>query len=112
ARGPGQVRRGWDRARRHVEARLAETDSGMLIEVFGSTMAVDDYLVTRLVELIVHGDDLAFGLGAPTPAFSSDAFAAVLECLWEMARRRAKPMDLVRAMTRVERDQMQALRVL
>lgn len=112
ARGPGRVRREWDRARRQIEARLAGTDPGMLIEVFGSTMTVDDYLVTRLVELVVHGDDLAVGLGAPTPPFGSDAFTAVLGCLWEMARRRANPMDLVRAMTRVERDQMQALRVL
>lgn len=112
AAGLTQVRVQWDRARRRAETRLAETPAGALIEVFESTMSVDDYLVTRLVELLVHADDLAVGLGVPTPVFSFPAYAAVLDCLWEVARRRSEPMALIRAMTRVERDVGQALRVL
>jgi hypothetical protein len=111
-RGLVALRRDWDQARDRLAMRLPEKETGSLIQVFGSVMTIDDYLVTRLVELIVHSDDLAVALGAQTPVFSRAASDAVLGCLWEMARRRATPMEMIRAMTRVERDAAQALRVL
>ncbi len=111
-RGLDAVRHDWDRVRDGLAMRLPEQGADSLIRVFGSVMTVDGYLVTRMVEMIVHSDDLAFALDTTTPIFTQAAYDMVLGCLWEMARRRATPMEIIRAMTRVERDADQALRVL
>lgn len=105
------LRQTWDEARQSLSQRLALEDGRRLLAVLGSTMSVDDYLVTRTVELVIHADDLAAGLGAPTPEFDDEVLQVVVSCLWDIARRRSQPMDIIRAMARVERDTTSALRV-
>jgi hypothetical protein len=75
-------------------------------------MTLDEYLRTRVVELVVHADDLATSLGVelapPRPATCSVA----IDVLVGVARIRHGDLAVLRALTRRERDQAQALRVL
>ena len=75
-------------------------------------MLLDEYLTTRLVEIVLHSDDLAASLGRPEPEFEPDATDRVVGCLIEMAARRHSSLAVIRAMTRRERDLVRALRVL
>ncbi|HRW01771.1 MAG TPA: maleylpyruvate isomerase N-terminal domain-containing protein [Tetrasphaera sp.] len=63
----------------------------------------DDYLLTRLVEIVVHSDDLAHSIGAPTPEFPSAAYDPVLHLLADLAAERHGQSALVSALTRRER---------
>lgn len=111
--GPGldTVRRTWDEARADLSQRLdpAVLDRG--ISVLGSAIRLGDYLTTRLVELVVHADDLAVSLGEPTPDFSAAATEAVTACLTALAALRSSPLEVIRAMTRRERAEADVLRV-
>ncbi|MFP3914112.1 MAG: maleylpyruvate isomerase N-terminal domain-containing protein [Actinomycetota bacterium] len=93
----------WDDARARLGIELGE-DLSRPIAVRGSSMRTDDYLVTRLVELVVHADDMASSLGVETPRFGAGVTDAVLACLLEIAKRRSGAMAVVRAMTRRERS--------
>lgn len=109
--GPKAVISSWDDARRRLGTRLPPEDESRGIAVPGSSMLVADYLVTRIVELVVHSDDLAASLGVETPQFNGSVTDPVISCLVEIARRRSAPMALIRAMTRTERADLSVLRV-
>jgi hypothetical protein len=61
-----------------------------------------DYLTTRLLEMVVHGDDLAVSVGARA-ALPEQATGTVLALLTRLAARRHGPEALLRAFTRRER---------
>lgn len=67
------------------------------------SMSLDDLLLTRLMELAVHADDLAVSVGVPTPAVPERAMAAVLDLLSRLAVRRHGPTAVLRALSRAER---------
>lgn len=67
----------------------------------GSTVA--EYLTTRLVELVVHADDLAVSVGVDDPAPSEDACRAVAGVLAQTAALRDGGLDAVRALAPRER---------
>jgi mycothiol maleylpyruvate isomerase-like protein len=75
-------------------------------------LRLDDYLKTRLIELLVHIDDLAASVAIPTPDSPPGAATVAIETLVEVARYRHGDGDVLRALTRRERDVVQALRVL
>lgn len=103
----------WDGAVEELSRSLSAEPATRIVTVIdGRRMLIDDYLATRLVEMLIHSDDLAVSLDVPLPDFSPTAWHAVLECLTEVAVRRHGPLAVVRAMTRTERDQVRALRVL
>ncbi len=111
--GPEGVRATWDGAMRSLRRRLPDEPADRRVAVLGGrAMLLDQYLVTRLLELVVHGDDLAASLGVEPPPFDTEATGLVVECLLEVARRRHGDLAVVRAFTRRERDVVQALRVL
>ncbi|MGA5128658.1 sterol carrier family protein [Streptomyces olivoreticuli] len=68
----------------HVAERFAELTSGVpaerLLTARPGVMRLDDLLVTRCVELVVHSDDLAAALGVDIP-FDRQALAAVTRLL-------------------------------
>ena len=66
-------------------------------------LSLDDYLITRLLELAVHCDDLAASLGVNTPAFPAGAFDAVIGVLCHLATRRHGQAALIRTLSRAER---------
>lgn len=51
-------------------------------------MTVPDYLLTRLVELVVHGVDLADSLGVDPPAVGDDTWELAGRVVGDVARRR------------------------
>lgn len=109
--GPEALRAAWDRTRADLEIRLGTGDPGQGIAVRGSSMRIEDYLVTRLVELVVHADDLAASLEAVTPRFDPTVTGTVIDCLTRIASRRHSPEAVIRAMTRLERADPAVLRV-
>jgi hypothetical protein len=66
-------------------------------------LTLDDYLVTRLLELAVHCDDLAASLGVPAPALPAGCWEAAIGELSRMAARRHGPSAVIRALSRAER---------
>lgn len=103
----------WDTTLERLRGRLADMGPDHTVAALGGRgLLVDEYLVTRLVELLVHTDDLAVSVGIQRPPFPSDAESAVIDCLVEVARRRHGAAAVITAMTRTERDTVHALRVL
>lgn len=70
---------------------------------WGWALSLDDFLVTRTMELAVHMDDLAVSVGIATPELSTTAFDPVLTLLVALAARRHGQVALLRALTRAER---------
>jgi hypothetical protein len=94
-------------------ARLEREPADRLVQVYGGlVMTLDEYLVTRLIELVVHADDLAASLEITPPAQPPAATGLVIDTLVAVARIRHGDAATVRALTRRERDTVDALRVL
>ncbi|MGY6018163.1 maleylpyruvate isomerase N-terminal domain-containing protein [Streptomyces spinosirectus] len=67
------------------------------------SLELDDFLLTRLLELVVHSDDLAASVGLPAPAFPEHVTAPVVELLARLAVRRHGTVDVIRGLARAER---------
>lgn len=67
------------------------------------SLTLDDYLVTRLVEIAVHNDDLAVSVGLPTPPLPAEVLDPVLDVLTRLAVHRHGPVAVLRALSRAER---------
>jgi hypothetical protein len=83
-----------------------------VIRVTGAYTPLSEYLPTRILEAVVHGDDVASsvpGLEVPDPP--SEAVGVCLEVCLELARARVGDLESLRAFTRVERANLDALRV-
>jgi len=104
-----------------AESALARLESRLLDEPAtrdvgiahrpGEVMTLDDYLLTRCVELAVHIDDLAVSCDGLTQAPESTVSLAV-DLLVSAARERNGERAVLLALTRRERDQVDAARVL
>ena len=97
-----------------LRVRLAEEPPDRLVtilQVKGGVTPLDTYLRTRIVELVVHADDLADSVGLPLelPPAAVDVAAGVFV---ELARARSGDLAVVRAFTRAERSDPDTLRVL
>ena len=68
-----------------------------------STLVTDDFLAVRLMEVVVHADDLAASVGLPTPAFDDDVLHPALALLAMLGARRHGQDAVVRALSREER---------
>jgi hypothetical protein len=64
---------------------------------------LDDFVVTRMMEIVVHTDDLACSVGVATPEFPESVIEPVLGLLASLAVRRHGATALVRALSRAER---------
>ncbi|MFE9610017.1 maleylpyruvate isomerase N-terminal domain-containing protein [Streptomyces sp. NPDC006012] len=69
----------------------------------GWALHLDDFLVTRMLEIAVHLDDLAVSVGRTVLPLPDAAFDPVLVLLARLAARRHGQTALLRALTRVER---------
>jgi hypothetical protein len=109
--GPAAVLKAFDGALKHLRIWLPAQGPDRLIRVpIGRCMRLDDFLVVRLVEVLVHGDDLAVSVGLPTPALTEGSSDALIALLLGMCRRRHGDTAVIRAFTRRERDTVDALR--
>jgi uncharacterized protein (TIGR03083 family) len=71
--------------------------------VAGHVLALGECLLTRLVELLVHADDLAVSIGVPPPEFAAEPADLVVSVLARAARRRHGTAPVLRALARRER---------
>jgi hypothetical protein len=69
----------------------------------GWSLTLDDYLVTRIMEIAVHSDDLALSVGVPTPELPDPVLDVALGLLCRLAVRRHGQPAVLRAFSRVER---------
>lgn len=67
------------------------------------TLLVDDFVVTRAMEIAVHSDDLAVSAGISAPPLSDDTLAPVLDLLTRLSVRRHGQRAVLAALTRRER---------
>jgi hypothetical protein len=88
-----------DELRATVPAQRAER----VVDLGEWALRIDDFLVTRVLELVVHVDDLAVSLDLPTPPLPPDAVEATVELLGRLAVRRHGPLPVVRTLARQER---------
>lgn len=78
----------------------------------GAASRLSDYLRTRCVEFVVHGDDLAASVEGLAPVPDPAATAVALDALVELCRTRAGDLGVLRALARPERADPEALRAL
>ncbi len=103
-------------SRDQVVGLLAEAPASRavpVIRVSGGQVPLSDYLRTRVLEVVVHGDDLVCsvpGLVAPEPPPAS--MAVSLDVCLELAEARVGGLAALRGFTRRERALPDVLRVL
>jgi hypothetical protein len=78
-------------------------DRPVLLPWTGWALNLDDLLVTRMMEIAVHDDDLAVSVGVPTPDLPEVAYAPAVALLTALAARRHGQAAVVRALSRRER---------
>jgi len=66
-------------------------------------LRLDDFLVTRMMEIAVHSDDLAVSADLPTPELPFDVLEPVLSLLIGLSVGRHGQAAVIRALARVER---------
>ncbi|MFN2594632.1 MAG: maleylpyruvate isomerase N-terminal domain-containing protein [Actinomycetota bacterium] len=103
----------FDRLSSELEQRLQDEPPSRKMSVYRDMeILLDEYLITRVVELLVHTDDLASSIGIPTPTPSAGAANVAITNLVSVARRRHGDTAVLRALARRERDNVDALRVI
>ena len=119
-RGEDMAEQGFDALVEHQRATIErlrgrfETEPGnRKVRVYTDVvLLLDDYLVTRLVELTLHIDDLAVSAGLETPPLPLRATELAIGNLVDVAKHRHGDLAVLRALARRERDKIFALRVL
>ena len=110
--GPLAVLSKFDEVVERLNARLPHESPDRLMRVpIGRCMRLDEFLTTRLLEVVVHADDLATSVGRTPPTFPAECADIVINLLVEMSRRRHGDPAVIRGFTRHERDNVYALRV-
>ncbi|MFG3254515.1 maleylpyruvate isomerase N-terminal domain-containing protein [Streptomyces sp. NPDC048172] len=88
-----------------VRARVDAAPDDLVVHLprAGWDLTYDDFLLTRLMELAVHADDLAVSVRVPTPGLPEPALLAVTDLLSRLAVRRHGALPVLRALSRTER---------
>jgi hypothetical protein len=105
ADGPAAFLARLDAALARVRADLPGTDPDRLVAtpVGAWALPLPQSLLTRLVEIAVHSDDLAVSVALPTPELPDAVIRPVLGLLVMLAADRHGQPALLRALTRSER---------
>jgi hypothetical protein len=91
------------RARADLPAAIASAGPTTYVPWQDCSLDLDDFLVCRLLELVVHADDLAVSLGRPTPQLDDAVRDPVVALLAVLSLRRHGQDAVVRALARAER---------
>ena len=75
----------------------------VLIPWTGWSLLVEDFLLTRMLEIVVHTDDLAASIGGEPAGLPEGATDPVLALLLAMAREQYGDQAVLRALARNER---------
>jgi hypothetical protein len=103
AEGPEAAQELVSQAREQLATALAGARPTVYIPWQGWALDTDDFLVTRLMEMVVHADDLAASVAVPVPEFGPGVLDPVLRLLTALSVRRHGQDALVRALTRPQR---------
>ena len=103
--GPAALTALVDRCLAELPRVLEGVASGdpVLVPWQGWALTARDFLVTRMMETVVHSDDLAASVGLATPEFPDDVVSPVLDLLAGLAVRRHGATALVRTLARPQR---------
>jgi uncharacterized protein (TIGR03083 family) len=113
AAGYEHIMRLFEETIERLRDRLTDEPAERLVTVLqGLVMTLDDYLRTRIVELVLHADDVAVSVGEKTPEFPHQATAIAIDTLIGVGRFRHGDLAMLRALARKERDQSDASRIL
>lgn len=102
--GPTNSVQALARSREQLSAALAASGPTTYVPWQDCALPTDDFLVVRLMEIVVHADDLAYSVDLATPAFSPDVVEPVLALLAALAARRRGQDAVLRALSREERS--------
>lgn len=69
----------------------------------GWNLSLEDYLRSRMLEIVVHSDDLAVSVGVEPPSWPEDVVAPVLGVLTTVAIRKHGVPAVLRTLARAER---------
>jgi hypothetical protein len=87
-----------------VRVMLAEEPEDRVVALAGQwALRLNDFLLTRTLEIVVHADDLAVSVGIATPTFPAVATEPVIELLAKLSAWRHGATEVMRALTRRER---------
>jgi hypothetical protein len=105
AEGPEALAAGVDAAIGELSGSLeTAADRPVRIPLWGPwSLRLDDLLITRMMELAVHADDLAVSVGIATPELPQSAVDTVVDLLSRLAVRRHGATAVLRALSRAER---------
>jgi hypothetical protein len=92
------------RSLQELPAALATAGPTTYVPWQDCALPTDDFLVVRLLEVVVHADDLAVSVGVATPAFEPAVLDPVVALLSVLAARRRGQDAVVRALSRHERS--------
>jgi uncharacterized protein (TIGR03083 family) len=113
-RGAGALVEAFEALVGRLKISLADQRSTRLVPVLrieGGAASLSEYLRTRVVELLVHTDDLAASVGTEIDP-PADAASAAFGVFLDLARARAGDVAVLRAFSRRERADPETLRVL
>ncbi len=83
-----------------------------VVKIRNSATTLDTYLRTRIVELIVHADDLLASMSDPPEMIApQEAMNVTLNTLMLLSRSMSSNLNVVRAFARQERADLQEIRV-
>jgi Mycothiol maleylpyruvate isomerase N-terminal domain len=92
------------RSSRHLGAAIEAAGPITYVPWQDCALQTDDFLVVRLMEIVVHADDLACSVGLSAPAFDPEALEPVLALLAALAVRRHGQDAVLRCLSRRERS--------
>ena len=102
--GPEALTAEIEATRARLAQRLTSEPDTRCLRVFGGrAMGLNCYLETRIVELVVHTDDLAASVGIDSPDYDAAALRTTRRVLSEIAARRNGDIALIRMHARSER---------
>jgi hypothetical protein len=118
ARGAETAKGGWarlyldvGRAADHLAERLPDEPASHRIPAQARALLLDEYLLTRIVELVVHLEDLSRSLELPVPDVPA-ATRLAISTLVQTAVVRHGASGVLHALARRELDDVEALRVI
>jgi hypothetical protein len=110
--GAADLRSTYDDAVDRAREILPSVDESRVMSVYMDVpLRFDDYLIVRIVEILVHTDDLAVSLDLDAPDAPSEAMDLAIDHLVAVARGQQGDRAVLIGLTRRERDGVDALRV-
>lgn len=102
--GPQALIAQYEAALDGLRTALPKEPTARLVQVRAGKRALDDFLATRVLEIVVHADDLAVSLGDEAGArLPEPAVDYVVALLAQLAVRRHGQAAVIRALSRAER---------